>query len=296
MHTVRLLVLALAAGAAAHADFSYTMSSKSSGPMAGAMGNQGTKYYLKGQKMMIDTGMITIVMDFDSQTVTSINKNQKTYSVTPFSQVGAGAQGAATPDVQLDIKDTGQHKNINGFDATQTIINAQVDTGAAAGGMKMGMEMEIWVSPDVPGAQELRAFYSRNAGKFPWSALAGGSPNAKAMVEMQRKLSNMNGVPVLQIMRMKPAGGAAAPQAPTMTPQQQQQMAQARARLEAMAAQGGPAGDAAKQALARMPGGSGGGAPGGAMFEITMEASGFSTNSIPGEVFAVPAGFSKTEK
>jgi hypothetical protein len=109
----------------------------------------------------------------------------------------------------------------------------------------------------------------------------------------------MHGVPVLEVMRMKPAGGAAAPQMPTMSPQQQQQMAQARARLEAMAAQGGPAGDAAKQALARMgavPGGSGGGSTSGSMFEITMEASGFSTTSIPGDTFAIPAGFSKAEK
>lgn len=295
MHTVRMLVLALAAGAAAHADFSYTMSRKTSGPMAG--GDQATKYYLKGQKMMIDLGMTAVIMDFDAQTFTNVNKSQKTYSVTPFSQAGAAGQGTPAPDIQMDFKETGEHKNINGFDATQTIINVQAEMPQAQGGMKMSMEMELWVSPDVPGAEELHGFYQRNGSKFPWGALASGNnPNSKAMLEMQRKLTTMKGVPVLEIMRMKPAGGAAAPQMPSMTPQQQAQMAQARARLEAMAAQGGPAGDAAKQALARMGAATGGGGAGGSMFEITMEASGFSTGSIPGEVFAVPAGFSKVEK
>ncbi|HKE21169.1 MAG TPA: DUF4412 domain-containing protein [Bryobacteraceae bacterium] len=293
MYTVRVLVLALAVGAAARADFSYTMSRQASGATAGAMGAQGTKYYLKGQKMMIDLGMNAIIMDFDAQTFTSINKTQKTYTVTPFSQAGAAAAGAPAPDVQLDIKETGQHKNINGFDATQTIINVQADMPQAQGGMKMSMEMELWVSPDVPGAEELHAFYQRNGSRFPWNALASGNPNSKAMLEMQRKLASMNGVPVLEVMRMKPAGGS--PAMPSMTPEQSAQMAQARARLEAMAAQGGPAGDAAKRALAGMGAAPGGGA-GGSMFEITMESSGFSTNSIPGDVFAVPAGFSKAEK
>jgi hypothetical protein len=71
-------------------------------------------------------------------------------------------------------------------------------------------------------------------------------------------------------------------------------MAQARQQLEAMAARGGPQGDAAKQALARMGAMSGG--SGGALSETTMEGSAYSTASIPDSVFAVPAGFQKTEK
>jgi hypothetical protein len=293
MQIARFLMLALAAGAAARADFSYTMTRKSSGTMGATGGDQATRYYLKGQKMMMDLGSMAIIMDFDAGSVTSINKMQKTYTVTPFGQIGQTMQGQQAPDVQIDFKETGQHKTISGFEATQTVMTVQTEMPQAQGGMKMQMEMEMWVSPDVPGAQELRAFYQRNASKFPWSALANGSnPNSKAMVEVQKRMTTLNGVPVLEIMRAKPAGGAAMP---SMNSAQSAQMAQARARLEAMAAQGGPQGDAARQALARM-GAATGGAPGGAMFEMTMEGSGYSTNSIPDSVFAVPAGFSKTEK
>jgi hypothetical protein len=69
-------------------------------------------------------------------------------------------------------------------------------------------------------------------------------------------------------------------------------MQQGMAQLQAMAQQGGPQGDAAKQALARMGALSGS----GALSETTIEASGFSTASIPDSVFAIPAGFQKTDR
>jgi hypothetical protein len=71
-------------------------------------------------------------------------------------------------------------------------------------------------------------------------------------------------------------------------------MAQARARLEELAKQPGPAGDQAKQALARMGGAPSGGGAGG--LDITMEAGSFSSSSIPDSVFAIPAGYQKSEK
>jgi len=46
----------------------------------------------------------------------------------------------------------------------------------------------------------------------------------KAMAEIQKKMAGMNGVPVLQVMKMSMPGNSA----------QAAQMAQARARLEAM--------------------------------------------------------------
>jgi hypothetical protein len=278
MRITNLLLIAVAGSMLARADFSYTMTRK-------GMGNpEVTTTYFKGQKMMIDSSATTIVMDFDAQTITTFSKSKKTYSVKNFSDVGQALSGA---DVTADVTETGQKKTINGFDASELLMTVDVDNPQGRG-MKMQMEMHIWISSGVPGADELRGFYKRNAGNFPWAAMMqGGNPGmAKTMADLQRKLASMNGVPVLEVMKMKMGGG------PSASPQQSAQMDAARAKLEAMAQQGGQAGAAAQQALARM----GGASSGGGGMEITMESGNFSTSAIPASTFAVPAGFTQAEK
>jgi hypothetical protein len=148
--------------------------------------------------------------------------------------------------------------------------------------------MDLWLSSDPPGVKDLRAFYQRNMDRFPWSALAnGGAGNPgmqKAMADMQKKMASLGGVPVMQIMRVKMGGNEA------QTAQMQQGMERARAQMEAMRKQGGAQAAAAEQAMARM-GAMGGG--GGSLMEITTESSGFSSDSIPDSVFAIPDGYTK---
>ncbi len=286
MKTRNLIVLILTA-CAARADFMYTTTRKGGPAVAG---NTETKQYFKGQKMKTDTGSTATILDFDAQTITSINNTQKTYTVTKFSDVGKGLAQTDT-SVNADVKETGQHRTINGFNASQLVMTMNVENPQLEQrGMKMTMEMEIWISPDVPGASELRAFYQRNAAKFPWAAMSGGpggNPGMQsAMANMQKKLASMNGAPVLQVVHMKTSGGGAdAAQAAQADPR----MAQARAKLEEMAKQGGPAGDMAKKQLAAMGGAMSMGSAGG--MEITMESGNFSTSSIPDSVFAIPAGY-----
>ncbi len=286
MKRTSLIALALAVAVAARADFSYQTDRKSGNQAA----PQTTKYSYKSQKMMVETGDSVIVTDFDAQTITRLNRAQKTYSVMKFSEIGQST--ASVSDVQVDVKETGQKKMINGYNASQVIMTMSMDVSQRGSGMKMQMEMELWISPDVPGASELRAFYQRNAQKFPWSAMAqGGNPSmAKAMADLQRKMADLHGVPVEQTIRMKPGGGSG--QSEQQAEQMQQAMAQARARLEEMAKQGGQQGQMAQQALARM-----GAAPGGgAMMEMSMESSHFSTASIPDSAFAIPADYRETKK
>jgi hypothetical protein len=290
MKIAQVLILTLAAGLTARADFSYTSTRKSTaGQTASKAGDQTTKHYLKGQKMKIDSGGRATVIDFDEQTVTSIDNNGKTYTVTKFGDLG---QTLKSGDVELkvDVKKTGETRNINGYNASEVVLTMDIDNpqGAAAG-MKMQMEMHMWLSPDVPGAQELRAFHEKNRDRFPWAALGGGGNQSmqKAMVDLQRKMADMNGVAVLQVVKMKSGGNDA------QAAQMQQGMAQARARLEEMQKQGGPQAAAAAQALARMGGTS---SSTGALFETTTESGDFSTGSIPDSVFAIPAGYQKSDK
>jgi hypothetical protein len=188
----------------------------------------------------------------------------------------------------MDVKETGQKKMINGFNASQAIMTMEMENPQMSkSGMTMQMEVESWLSSEVPGAKELKAFHQKNAGNMPWAAMTGNAAGMqKAVADVQRKMANIGGVPLLQIVKVKSVGGGA------QAEQMQAGMAQARARMEAMAKQGGPQAAAAQQALARM----GGGAGGGSLFETTIESSGFSSSTIPDSVFAIPNGFQASDK
>ena len=57
----------------------------------------------------------------------------------------------------VDVKETGQKKTINGFNASEVVMTIAMEGAAPAQGMKMQMEMDMWLSSDVPGAQEFTA-------------------------------------------------------------------------------------------------------------------------------------------
>ncbi|HTS76061.1 MAG TPA: DUF4412 domain-containing protein [Bryobacteraceae bacterium] len=262
MRTIILLLVALAGSTAARADFSYTMTRKTA---QGA--GEVTKTSVKGQKMMIEGARTSTLIDFDAQTVTAISHSDKTYRVRKFAEM---AQPTSGMSVTADVKETGQKKNINGYDASEMLMTVETENPGRQG-MQMQLEIHIWVARDVPGAAELSAFYRRNRDHFPWAAIGGGAASSmgKAMADIQRKLASLNGVPVLEVIKTN-MGGA-----------QQAQMEQMRARLEEMQKQGGQQAAMASQALARMGGG----------FETTMEGGNYSTAGIPDSVFAIPAGY-----
>jgi len=299
---VTLGTIVLLSGAlAARADFSYTTTSKTTGgAMAGVAGGnaQVSKFYFKGQKMKTETGDVVTIIDFDAQTVTTINHRAKTVSVRSLAE---GAPKQSDVPVRIDVKETGQTKTINGYNAKEVVMTMETAVPQAPQMGKMQMEMQLWLSSDVPGIGEVRDFYRKNMDKFPWTAMGGANPQmAQAIAQMQRKLAEIGGLQVESVMRMKPAGGAGAPampQMPQMSAAQQAQMQAAMARLQQMQQQGGPGADAAAQAMARMGNMGRGAAPGasGALMEITTDSGGFSTASIPDSEFAIPAGYQKVD-
>jgi hypothetical protein len=280
----------------AQADFSYTTTRKATGGSMAAMAgqdNQTSKYFFKGQKMKVDSGDTAVILDFDAQTITTINNAQKTISVKGFNDVSAAPSDISA---KIDVKETGQKKNVNGFDASELVMTMDVNSPQMQQMGKMQMEMDMWISKDVPGAGELRAFYRKNMAKFPWAALGGGNQGMQAgLADLQRKVAEMDGVPVQQLVKVRMAGGSAAPAMPQMSAEQSAKMADAMAKLQAMQKQGGPAAAAAAQAMARMGGMQGAGAGGAStsMIEMTMDSSAFSAGSIPDSVFEAPAGYQK---
>ena len=264
--------------------------------MAGNAANGTTKNYFKGQKMKADMGDSAVILDFDAETITTINNAQKSVTVKKFSDVAA-----STGDVtaKIDVKETGQTKTVNGMKASELVMTMDINSPQMAAMGKMQMEMDMWISKDAPGAAELRKFYQKNMAKFPWAALAGGGNQGmqQGLADLQRKIAEMDGVPVEQIVKIKMAGGAAAPAMPQMNAQQSAQMAEAMAKLQELQKQGGPQAAAAAQAMSRMGAMQGrGAAPAGSsnsMIEMTMDSTDFSTSSVPDSVFAIPAGYAQ---
>jgi hypothetical protein len=311
MRTTALLALTLSLAGAAHADFSYTSTRKTTGGMMASMGGAATapqtsKYYFKGQKMKMEDSTTATILDFDAQTITTINLTQKTYAVRSFSDMGAAGK-AADIEAKVDIRETGQKKTIDGYNASEVIMTMEVDSPQARQMGPMRMEMDMWLSPDVPGYREMHDFYEKNASRFPWASLgANAGPNMqKAMADLMKKMASMHGVQVESVIRMKSAGGA--PGSPAAGPsgeqmaQMQQAMAQACPQMQSMIAKGGPAAAMIKQQYDKMCGGAAGAAgapaaPGSSnsLFEMTMYSSDFSTAGIPDSVFAIPADFKKT--
>lgn len=301
MKAVVLSVTLFAATFAARADFSYTTTSKPTGGSMAAMagGNaQTSRLYFKGQKMKSDNGTVATVIDFDAQTLTTINHTAKTVTVRKLSDLGA-AQNEAS--VNIDVKETGQQKTVNGYNAKELLLTMEMEMPQAPQMGKMQMELDLWLSSEVPGIGEVREFYRKNLERFPWASMAAGNPQMQqAISKMQRKMAEMNGVQVQTVMRLKPAGGAGAPampQMPQMSAAQQAQMQAAMDRLKQMQQQGGPGAAIAAQAMGRMGNMGRGAAPGASnsLMEITTDSSDFSTASIPDSVFATPAGYAVVE-
>jgi hypothetical protein len=190
---------------AARADFSYTTTAKTTGGMAASFGgganNPPSKHYFKGQKMRTDSGDTSIIIDFDAQTMTMIDNRQKTVTVRSLSDIGASA-GQNGASVQIDVKETGRQQTINGYNAKELIMTMDVDIPQARQMGKMQMEMDLWLSTDVPGIGELKGFYQKNMERFPWAALSGGGNQGMqaGIAQMQRKMAEIGGVQVESVM------------------------------------------------------------------------------------------------
>jgi hypothetical protein len=265
----------------AHADVTYLSTTKSAG---GGMVTT-SKFQLKGNKIKMDTDSMVTIMDFDAQTMTTLDPKTKTYRVTSMNEIAQGMD-KASPSIQAKATETGAKKTINGFNCRQVNLTMNVQTGApgtgAPGAMAMVMDMESWVSADVPGAAELAAFGKRMAEKGLFPGATGDPRTRKAMLDLQREMAKINGVPVQQVMRMRMADDA-------QNAQMAAQMQQARAQMEALRKQGGPAAAQIEKALAAMGGG------GKSLMETVTDSTGFSTAAIPATDFAVPAGYRQTK-
>src|SRR5438874_7340355 len=170
------------------ADFSYEESTKVTGGMmagvmkfAGAFSKQAREpiqstVAVKGNRLLHGNKDHASVIDLDSETITQIDYQKKSYSVMTFAEMKQFMEQAMQrmknapkqpqqdspdkPDVKtdfkLDIKSTGESKQINGLQAKETILTMQIEGTDQKTGNKGAMVVtsDMWLTPDVPGYEE----------------------------------------------------------------------------------------------------------------------------------------------
>src|SRR5688572_18192976 len=234
-----LSVLALCAVMGLRADFTMDESTRITGGMvAGMMKVAGvfsksarepmlSSISVKGDRMVRRQGDTAQVIDLGKETFTDINFKNKTYSTITFAQMAQVLQemsrkaresqakdsGDAELRFKASVRDTGQMKQIQGVDARQTLFTIDMDatdkkTGQTATVLQVGSES--WLGPAVSGYDEVRNFYQRMGQKLAWSpgglgAMAAAQPGMmEGIGELYKEMAKLNGVPVLQIIRMGP--------------------------------------------------------------------------------------------
>jgi hypothetical protein len=324
------------------ADFSYEQSTKVTGGMmagmmkfAGAFSKQAREpmqstVAVKGNRMLHGNKDRASVIDLDSETITEINYQKKTYSVMTFAEMKQAMEQAMQrmkdapqqpqqqasepqkPDVKtdfkLDVKKTGESKEIAGLQTHEVIMTMQMEGTDQKSGNKGAMVVtsDMWLAPKIPGYDEVTKFHKRMAEKMAWTpdsgmnAMMARPDMARAMENMRKEGDKMDGIPVLTVMKMTgSADGQTAESSDTQTSSQQQSKPQPKPDLGSLL--GGKFGgfgrkkkqDDSQSSSAPPPSDSA--SASGSLMETTTEMSSFSSASLDPSRFAPPAGFKKVE-
>ena len=154
--------------------------------------------------------------------MTDVDLEKKTYAVITFADFGRAMQkmsekmGQKNQDAQVqfkaDVKQTGATKSINGFQTKETVLTLTIEGQDQKSGNKGGMNIvtDMWLAPNLPGYEEVKQFHARMAQKLAFTPGMGGlggmmgqqAGMAKGMSELYKEASKIDGVPVLQVIRM----------------------------------------------------------------------------------------------
>lgn len=315
------------------ADFSYEQTSRiTGGALAGAMKVVGvfskqavqpikTSVLVKGNRLAHVSVDNVQVIDLDRETITDINLKNRTYSVTTFAQMAEASQRAAqkisgqagkdgNASFKASVKDTGERKQIGGLEARRvilTLVTEAKDKDSGAIGA-LNTRADMWLARDVAGYAEVRDFYQRMSQKIAWVPgstvlTQGRSDMAKAMADLARESSKLEGVPVLQVISIG-ADVQNLPDQPSSQPQAQPQPEPERpsavgalGRLGGLGGLGGLGRRRQEQPKQEPPAQKEHQteAASGVLMEITTETTGFSMAPVDASRFEVPAGFRQVE-
>jgi hypothetical protein len=318
--------------AAALADFSYQEKTQVTGgallkmmrfvPGAGKIKEpMYTQVYFQQNRSARVMDREVDIIDLAKEQMIHMDLEKKTYSVITFDeyrkavaamaekmakQMGSDTQVVA--DMRLSVKDGGESKVIQGMPAKLMKLHLEMDMKDQKSGQTFTttIDMDEWRTPQVPGHEQVRAFYiafAEKVGMGPetmrtMQLAMGQAGTAEGMARLAKEASKLEGVPLVQVTRMTglgmglpdvdmPSGaevtGAAAESA----------VGGALGRLGRFGGFGRrkkqeepPAPKKAEEPRKGEP---------SVLLEMTSESSNFSTAAVDAGKFAIPAGFKEVE-
>ncbi len=250
----------------ANADVTYQETTKITGgslksmlKLAGAFSSQArqaesdtvTTVTLHGNRMVRSNPHSTEIIDLDQQSITFIDHDKHSYSVMTFQQMkqamtnamakakeqgaSTSAQQPASSDGQMNfdahVTSNGTTRTIDGLQAKEALVtitmlaNAKANDGTNVNG-GMAATSEMWLVPEFPGMDELRAFNQRmmqelsvDATANQMSGLLAAQPGgAQALADLKKEASKMQGFPVLQVTRVGISADGQPLAAPSVAP------------------------------------------------------------------------------
>lgn len=326
----------LLGGALAQADFSYQQKTQITGgtlvrimkmtPGAGrALEPQYSRMYFQKDRMAAAADREIDIVDLGAGRMIHVDLEKKTYAVITLEefrramdamarQMAAqmGGDRQAVMDIRLSVKEGGEAKTIQNLPAKLMKLLVEMDMKDQKSGQTFTstIEMDEWRTPQVPGYEEVRAFYAAYADRVGLSPdtlrtmrLAMSQAGAAdGMAKLAREAAKLEGVPLVQVVRMTglgmdmpdvelpsgaELGGAAAESA-------------AGAALGRLGRLGGLGGLGRRRKQEEPPPAQkkaepAGGAQKSVLLEATTELTDFSTAAVDSAKFSIPAGFREVE-
>jgi len=246
---VAILLLVLAASPAIRADVRSEEKSKIEfagmlGRMVNLFGGKGAKegtvstVAVKGNRKATFNDTTGQIIDLGEEKVYELDMKKKTYKVATFAELRRrmeeakakaeqsaqkeqAREKAAEPaptennvEIDFDVKDTGQKKVVNGFDAHQVVMTITVrekgKTLEENGGLVL--TADEWLVPRIPAMKEVVDFDIRYAQKLYGPMISGASAQdmaaaaalypmmAPAIAKMRAEGVKMDGTPVMTVL------------------------------------------------------------------------------------------------
>jgi hypothetical protein len=268
---------------------------------------------VKGDRKVTMNDATGQIVDLAEEKVYDLDLKKKTYTVKTFAEIRKEIEEArkkaaeqaeesapeekAEPgdtrevEIDFDLKESGQQRTINGFDTREVVMTVVArekgKTLEQAGGMVM--TTNTWLAPKVEGLREVAEFDRRYAEKLHGPMLLDAQQMAAmtamypmlrdAMARMQKENVNLDGTPVLTVLKVEAVKNA------------EQAAAAAKESEPPAAGLGGLGGRLARRVMRKKDEGA---SAGGRATVMTMQHEVLKvTPAVTEAELAIPAGFSQ---